>query len=190
MTTKKTKTTKKQSYYQNLCKTYGEIIKKYNFDLNLVHAKLIGCALSGSLSESDIDYLLKNEKDIIESLRAEMSPKKLTRDCLVKAIIEIGGECVKNGELSEESFKVLKESLGIKTKKTRKDFKEQLFKSCMEKVIHKGGNTNYMVSLDDEITDENEEIPDNGTVFAVKNHKVIVFGKDYDEVIVADMIKK
>ena len=59
----------------------------------------------------------------------------------------------------------------------------------MEKIIHKGGDTNYMVSLNDEITDENEIIPDNGTVFAVKNHKVIVFGKDYDEVIVTEMIK-
>ena len=186
----KNKIKKGKTYYEKLSKEYGEIIKKYNFDLKLAHAKLIGCALSGSLSEGDIDYLLKNERYIVENLKSEMSPKEFTRDGLVKAILEIGGACVKNGELSEESFNVLKKSLGIKTKKTRKDFKEQLFKSCVEKVIHRGGNTNYRVSLDDEITDENEEIPDNGTVFAVKNHKVIVFGKDYDEVIVADMIKR
>lgn len=167
------------------------MIKKYNFDMNRVHIMLFNSVLKGTLSESDVEYLLKNESAIIDSLRAEMSPKELTRDCLVKAIIEIGGECVKNGELSEESFKVLKESLGIKTKKTAKDFKNlRLFKSCVEKLIHKNGDTIYRVELGDEITDENEEIPDDGTVFTVKNSKVIVFGKDYDEIVAVENLKK
>lgn len=166
-------------------------ILKHDFDMNSVHAELFYLALTEALSEKDVDYLLNNEKDIIEDLRSEMSPKELTRDCLIKAIVEIGGACVKNGELSEESFNVLKESLGIKTKKTRKDFNGlPFFKTCIEQFVHRGGDTSRKIILKDEIINPDEIIPDNGTVFSIRvgngRGSIITYGKDYEEITVVE----
>lgn len=109
---------------------------------------------------------------------------------LIKAIIEVGSACVKNGELSEDSFNILKESLGVKTNKKRKDFNTRLFKTCVEQFIHRGGDTSRKITLMDEITNPGEIIPDNGTVFTAdikgSTIDIIVFGKDYEKILVTE----
>jgi hypothetical protein len=155
---------KKHAEEEKKRRYFKEVILKYKFNLKGARVFLALHEIpSGNITEDDYLWYREHEAELVDELRI-----------YVHEILH----GIQNLETQKQA------------KKTLKDFKFRLFKSCIEQYTHKGGDTTKKVIFKDEITNQNEVIPDDGTVFTVdinsKQTDVIVFGKDYEKIVVAE----
>lgn len=151
--------------YKVLKPMFKNVILQTHFDLKKARHYLAFYEFAtGNITAEEYEWFREHEKELIEECKIDVHN-------LLHAIQNIEA----------------KSNL-----KTLKDFKFRLFKTCVEHFTHKGGDTTRKVIFKDEITNPNEIIPDNGTVFTVDIHDkqidVIVFGKDYEKIVVAENV--